>query len=245
MSNNLIEKVPNCFSNNNKLKELDLSNNLIEEINELDELEIEILNLSGNNIKNVENFFPNWKIKILDLSNNKIEFLNDKIFNNSFIKVLNLNNNSISSLPLILPTKIQNLNFGNNKFKNNYFIHFLFDVLTLSYVDSSNNYFEGEINLDGCNFVLDLRGNKGNLSFINFYFDFPSIFHLNDFSCLSVYSSSIPFNSTIDIYHKFQIFVDSHTFNYSNCACLDGKYFLEIFFIYFILYYFIFIKDIW
>ena len=103
------------------------------DLSKIDFRKLKILNLSENNISNIEIFKKNryFKLEVLDLSSNKITNL-DGLENFENLKELNLKNNKISSISIFRRCKFDNLEklnlennkltsisiLGNSKFKN-------------------------------------------------------------------------------------------------------------------------------
>ena len=97
-----------------EVEEINLSKNTIKndgikDLVKIDFRKLKILNLSENNISNMESFeTKNYELEVLDLSSNKITKL-DFLQNFENLKELNLKNNEITSIKVFGKCKFQNL----------------------------------------------------------------------------------------------------------------------------------------
>lgn len=123
MSNNCLDKFPIIFSKIPSLKHLDISENCISEFPDwpkrciLEEVvpkqakpilnfnNLEYLNLSGNSITKIPDYFFELKnLKTLLLNNNKIQEISfETDFNNSLLETLEVNRNSLIGFKINLP----------------------------------------------------------------------------------------------------------------------------------------------
>ncbi|KAG4081819.1 hypothetical protein H8356DRAFT_1438280, partial [Neocallimastix lanati (nom. inval.)] len=105
LSENLIENVGDCFSQNKKLRKLQLSHNKIREINSLDLKYCKELEISHNEL-------------VLDLRNNKLQSIGENV-SCPELKELYLTSNRLSSLGSILKsaTHLNILDIFGNVFK--------------------------------------------------------------------------------------------------------------------------------
>ncbi|ORX54699.1 L domain-like protein [Piromyces finnis] len=104
LSENFIENVGDCFSQNKKLRKLQLSHNRIKEISSLDLKHCKELELSHNELVSIfteEQSFP--MLQRLDLRNNKLQSIGNHI-SCPELKELYLTSNRLSSVGSILKT---------------------------------------------------------------------------------------------------------------------------------------------
>ncbi|ORX85413.1 L domain-like protein, partial [Anaeromyces robustus] len=119
LSENLIENVGDCFSQNKKLRKLQLSHNKIKEITSLDLKHCKELELSHNELVSIfteKQSFP--KLQRLDLRNNKLQFIGEQV-SCPELKELYLTSNRLSSLGSLLKsaTNLNILDIYGNVFK--------------------------------------------------------------------------------------------------------------------------------
>jgi Leucine-rich repeat (LRR) protein len=119
LSENLIENVGDCFSQNKKLRKLQLSHNKIREINSLDLKYCKELEISHNELVSIfseKQSFP--MLQRLDLRNNKLQSIGENV-SCPELKELYLTSNRLSSLGSILKsaTHLNILDIFGNVFK--------------------------------------------------------------------------------------------------------------------------------
>ena len=159
---NYITKInPSTFINLEKLKELNLSGNELEEINKdtfngLNNLEN--LNLSSNKLKKINSFAFNGlnNLKNLNLSDNKLEEINKDTLNGlNNLENLNLLSNKLKKInpfAFIYLKKLKNIDLliNNDSLKNNYL-----------------NLIKNIDNIKNINKIYDLYNNLINIKIIN------------------------------------------------------------------------------
>jgi Leucine-rich repeat (LRR) protein len=188
-SNNRISNLSTTFNNLTKLKNLELTNNLIIEVTDYSFIgsdQLELINLRDNKITQIgRNAFSHMKkLKYLDLTNNSITEIPEELFSqNSQLEIVVLKHNQITQIKpktFHYLHKLQSLNFSHNcltiigsKFIN------IFGSSHLSIDFESNRLTENSFNKNS--FVFDDKNNEIKL---NIYLDnnqfttFPKqIFH--------------------------------------------------------------------
>ncbi|BBH54450.1 leucine-rich repeat domain-containing protein [Fluviispira sanaruensis] len=117
LKENALTDIPeNVFANNHELKEVDLSQNKIQNISSLGNTNIANLNLSDNKIESLNDSFFNsiQNIEVLNLSQNSIHSIN-KSHLSPELKIVNLGNNKLTSIPNALSNNLEDLTISINK----------------------------------------------------------------------------------------------------------------------------------
>jgi Leucine-rich repeat (LRR) protein len=218
LSFNYISQLPSNLLNCGNLKNLFLSHNLIEFVPQLQEGQVEILDLSFNQINVILFSFENVDIKRLILSNNTLEYVRP-------------------------PKDIVSLSAQNNRIKNVSSLYPFFNKPSFCFMDVSYNELVGTFDTNIQNGYINLIGNE-NVSFNNFVFNEPNKIYQDPsnlesiYECQSVYADPLynsfeEFGSTNSFIHLFKIEIYPQFFNYTNCKCAKGYYVPKIFFFFF------------
>lgn len=176
LSNNMINIIGNGLTDLKNLKSLNLSHNNVNDVNFLKNLnKLEDLNLSFNRIQEIKNLDYLKKLKILRLSNNKIDNMGDN-FRFKHLEKLYLNNNKIRVVKNLSYAKsLEFLDLSSNKI---YKIEQDFEQLkNLKILQLKNNFIKSFSNLHKNASLIELNLDYNELEEIDCQLDYPVLLH--------------------------------------------------------------------
>jgi len=144
------------FSN---LESLYLSNNKIKTLPNLKMPKLKYIDLSNNEIEDVQNIVLYQNLESILIQNNKIKELFD-IFEMPKLVSLDVSNNQIEMIPNLVSNTLTYLNVSDNKIKK---IDSLAEIPNISYLDISNNFIKVLPDFEVCKDLQDVLSSQNNV----------------------------------------------------------------------------------